>query len=100
MKIYKFTSQYGDEYNVIIQKKHYNNNRIALILTDAQDGSPVLTASVNLPDEPCLSDHTFIKNWSENTGVYKFLIDNDIVESAHKAVPTGHVLANLVKVLI
>jgi predicted GNAT family acetyltransferase len=85
--------------NLTINKKTYPNGRICLTLTDEQ-GFPYMTATVNLPDQSCKPDETFIKDWSENEGILHALVQNDIVLDTGKQVSTGYVYANLVKVLI
>lgn len=85
-----------------LKKSQYagRNGRIALLAND-NEGYPYLTATVNLPDyEIPTKSHTFIKNWSENSGILKVLVDAKIVEDTGITVPTGFVSANLVKVLI
>ena len=48
----------------------------------------------SLPD-----GHTFIKDWSENTGMLKALVDAKLVEDTGIRVPTGYVEAALVRVI-
>jgi hypothetical protein len=82
-------------------KSHYmDNNRIALQLVDAEDGCPIATASVNLPDAECPEGHTYIKDWSENMGMLHALTSQGIVEDTGEVAITGFVTANLVKVLV
>ena len=80
------------------------NERIALILKDAETGEPVATASVNIVDytmsDKSAETHTFIKDWGENKGMLQALIDQNVVEDTGISWPTGFVEANLVKVLI
>jgi len=53
----------------------YSNGRTAIQLCDANDGQPIATATVNLPDEPMAEDEADIKNYSENSGILDALID-------------------------
>ena len=39
-------------YDCLVQKRQYDNGRPALQLIDAEDGSPIAKATVNLPDVP------------------------------------------------
>lgn len=80
------------------------NDRIALLLKDAETGEPVATASVNIADYHFSDDlketHTFIKDWGENKGMLKALVEQGIVKDTGVKWPTGYVEANLVEVLI
>ena len=78
----------------------YQNGRIAILLVDTTDGSPVTTASVNLPDEPLNDGEVFIKDWSENQGVLAALVAAGIVEDTGRTVRTGFVQANIVRILV
>ena len=90
-------------WNCAIKKEMYKNGVTALVLYDVNDGEEVLTATVNLPEyqlQEAKDDLTFIKNWSENEGILECLVENGIVENLHMPVPTGFVMADLVKDLI
>lgn len=63
----------------------YNNGRKAILLWDYQDGSPVATATVNLPYAPCNNNEVYIKDYSENEGMTETLINANIIEKE----PTG-----------
>ncbi len=41
-----------------------------------------------------------IKTWSENAGVWDWLLENKIVEDLHRKIPVGNNWARLAKVLI
>jgi hypothetical protein len=56
----------------------YANGRQAIVLNTA-DGEPFMTASVNLPLQPCPEGEVWIKNWSENEGILSWLIRHAIV---------------------
>ncbi len=86
----------GEEVTII--EKRYGNDRIALVMVDAQ-GTPMLTATTNLPVKYVRPGHVFIKNWSENEGVLEWLINNQIVEDTGERVNSGHVQVPLVKLL-
>lgn len=79
--------------------KKYSNGRPALELIDALTGEPIAKGTVNLPDAECPDGHTFIKDYSENEGMLKALVDAGIVEDTGIREPTGHVEAALVKIL-
>ena len=40
------------QWDCIVRKREYGNGRPALELVDAEDGSPIAKATVNLPDVP------------------------------------------------
>ena len=57
----------------------YGNGRTAISLMDAADGSPIATASVNLPDEPLKDKEVAIKDYSENEGMLDALMDAGVI---------------------
>ena len=63
MQTYKLKTQYSD-YNVTIESGRYRNGRLALELIDAEDGCPVMTATVNLPEVKLEENEVIIKNYS------------------------------------
>lgn len=88
----------------ITKSKYMNNDRIALLLRDVKTGEQIATATVNVVDYS-LSDHlekthTFIKDYGENQGILKSLVEQGIVKDTGVKWPTGYVEANLVEVLI
>ena len=73
--------------------KLYENLRLAILLTDPKDDSPIATASINLPDEELDEDAVFVKEYSENAGMVKTLQDanvitNEIVKTANSGFVT------------
>lgn len=100
------TIQYNDE-TLSIQKAKYSSkpNLISLQLYDAE-GFPYMTATRNL-DKDILANYpidkdtsALIKNYAENEGILKVLIENKIVEDTGKIIRSGFESLNLVKVLI
>ena len=72
--------------------RYKDTNMIALQLYDS-NGFPYMTASFN-PVEIPDTDTTrliAIKDWSENEGIEKALIDNNVFEKFVKSIPTGYV---------
>ncbi len=96
MKTYQLKTNYA-EYTVILTGGSYANGRKAIRILDAEDGSPVMTATVNVPDEHIEPDEVIIKNYSENEGCLPFLIANGVVSPVERWV--GHGMA-VVKLLI
>lgn len=83
-----------------VNKKSYNNGRIALQLTD-EEGLPYMKATINMPTvDLSADDHTIIKNYAENEGILEALIIEGIVEPTGKRIQSGFVQADIVKVLI
>ena len=78
----------------------YGNNRRALELVDVVDGSPVVMATVNLPDEKLDPDEVFIKDYSENDGLLDALMKAGIVEDTGRRVTSGYVTIPVCRLLI
>lgn len=85
---------------VLFETKYIFGDRKAWILEDASDGSPVATCSVNLPDEPLSDNEIFIKDYSENEGMLKALIERGFVEDTGRRVPSGWVNIPVAKIII
>ena len=67
-----------------VEFKYYFNGRIAIQLSDIEDGAPVATATVNVPNEPLADNEVVIKDYSENEGMLNTLVANSIVKPPHK----------------
>src|SRR5687767_9129052 len=52
----------------------YDNNRVAILVNELTTGDPILIATVNLPEQELEEDEVFIKDWSENAGIYETLV--------------------------
>lgn len=90
------------DYDCVVGFHTYQNGRTAIQLYDAEDGSPVATASVNITavskqlwsefaitldvDEKQL---VCIKDYSENEGILDALLESDIVEHTPINLPAG-----------
>ena len=99
MTLYNITLN-DHTYNVFIKLNKYTNKRTQIQLLDAEDGSPVTTVTVNLPDEPMMEDEAAIKNYSENVGILTFLRDNDLITEVKRVVKSGYVNIPIVKLNI
>lgn len=67
--------------NVSIGK--YGNKRPAILIKDA-DGMPYMTATINVSsDHPVALEDVVIKDYSENEGIYQWLIDRNIILPAY-----------------
>ena len=71
--------------NVLFNKYHEGKGyRIDLI--DADDGTPVAVATLNVPDIELESDEVIIKDYSENKGMHDALIKYGIIKHTNKFV--------------
>ena len=78
----------------------YSNKILALQLKDVDDGSPIASATVNLEEHAhvLLSEMskgnailTFVKDYSENEGMLKALVDAQVVVDTGIKAPSGYV---------
>ena len=74
------------QWDCIIGKGKYGNGRIALQLIDANDGSMVAVATVNLPDVELNPGEIIIKNYSENEGMLNTLYEAKLKEFGAKSI--------------
>lgn len=77
--------------DAILVAGEYGNGTTA-IQVFSLDGELIMVATVALgyiPEE----GNILIKDWSENTGIYKCLYDNGIIGKAVREIPTGFVSA-------
>ena len=72
--------------------RYQDTNMVALQLYDS-NGSPYMTASFNPVEVPDTDTNRLIaiKDWSENEGIEKALLDNKVFEKFVKSIPTGYV---------
>ncbi len=78
----------------------YDNDRTAITLTDAKTGEPVLTASTNLPELPCGENEAWIKEYSENNGIERVLINAGVISKPIASTVTFGISINKCKILI
>ena len=76
------------------------SGRVALTLEDADDGEPISTCTVNLPDEPLGEGEVFIKDYSENEGMVEFLVKEGVVERTGREVQSGYISVPVCKLLV
>lgn len=79
------------EWDCIVLVKQYPNKRTALQLIDAEDGSPVAMATVNLPAESIKQDEVIIKDYSENEGMLAALVGEGIISEPLRKIQQGFV---------
>lgn len=73
--------RYGT-YDCKIKLGTYGNGRLAIQLLDINDEIPVCKCTVNLPGDPCEIGHCYIKDYSENEGIFNELIRHGIIEQS------------------
>jgi hypothetical protein len=95
--IRRYKGPYG-EYEIDIKMSKYSNGQHRMEFIDKEDGFPVLVASVAI-DESIGSDQIAIKDYSENEGVLKFLMEEGIISSPLKYFNSGFVRIPLCKLM-
>lgn len=88
------------QWDCTLKIARYENDRIALILNGIFDGSRIAVATVNMPDVSALEDEIFIKDYSENEGMLKALMDAGVVSNPIDYISSGFVQIPRVKLLI
>jgi hypothetical protein len=91
----EYPGLYG-KYTIDIKMSRYSNGQHRMEFIDSEDGLPVLVASSSI-DESLESDQIAIKDYSENEGVLKFLMEKGIVSSPLKYFNSGFVRIPLCK---
>ena len=98
MKTIKFKG-----HTLAIRETSYSDGSLCLQAIDSEYGVPITKATVNLNYDKVkgfLPDgHVYIKNYSENKGMLKALVDAGIVEDTGRKLTTGFVEANLCRYL-
>jgi len=92
------------KWDCTIRWGRYDNGSIAIQLIDADPkgfGEPIATATVNLYDPPPpdkmwnKETQVWIKDWSENKGMYHTLVEAGVIEATERMWPAGYVEARL-----
>lgn len=87
-------------YDALLDKKKYGNGRTAIQFLDAEDGCPIVMATVNLPDADIAEDEVAIKDYSENEGILQELMDQGVVSAPLRYKASGFVRVPICKILI
>ena len=88
------------EWDCFVVFEKYSTGNHAIQLIDADDGTPVATASVNVPELDLEPNEVVIKDYSENEGVYEALLQAGIVVKTKKAIQLSqHVIAPIAKIV-
>ena len=94
MKTVKFNGWTGE-----VEYGKYFNGRTAITLRDVEDGQPIATCTVNVPDEPVYRKEVHIKNYSENSGITEALVEAGIIEPPHRKFQLGFVQIEVCKLI-
>jgi len=86
-----------NDYNLRVVYAQYDNGRTAITLIDEEDGMPFTTASVNMPNDDCPKGHVYIKDYSENEGMVKYLQGKGVITEVVSYVNSGFVTVPLCK---
>jgi len=92
----EYPGLYG-KYTIDIKMSRYSNGQHRMEFIDSKDGFSVLISSVAI-DESLESDQIAIKDYSENEGVLKFLMEKGIVSSPLKYFNSGFVSIPICKI--
>lgn len=74
----------------VVNRYKYQNGQNCLKLVDLEDWSPYCTASVAY-DVEIGEDEVIIKDYSENSGVMKALVEAKVIEPSHRIIETPFV---------
>ncbi len=87
----------GVQEEVQLSPGHYENGRKSLTLIDPMNFIPHSKATVNVDENeyPVKAEELLIKDYSENVGMLKSLVDADIIEDTGRTVPTGFVTVHV-----
>ena len=70
-------------------RRYAEGNRLAILLVDHQDQTPVAVATVNVPDVRLEADEVLIKNFAENEGMVDALVAAGILVDTGEKVESG-----------
>lgn len=96
-----YTTTYCNE-RAIVEQHKYNDGSTALIIKALYDGDHLSTATVCMAGsgEKPADGNVFIKDWSENTGTLKCLIDQKVIGEPVRTVQAGFSKAYECKLLV
>ena len=79
------------EWDCVAVPRFYDNGRHAILLVDAEDKEPIAKSTVNIPEATLGEHQVIIKDYSENEGMVRALIDAGIIEAENDGLVTaGH----------
>lgn len=82
----------GQECKVEMSRYKDENQRDAILLI-CPNGELMAVATVNIPEAMLQDGEVWIKNWSENEGIYEALMAAGIIGEAVGSYPAGHARA-------
>lgn len=94
MNFIEFKTKFTTYKCKVSYSKYISNQRISITLVD-YDNYPIAVATVNIPEENLDYNEVAIKNWSENEGILKTLINAGIINKPHRQVDVGFVKADI-----
>lgn len=79
-------------HELVVSLGHYPSGRRIIRLVDAEDGLTYSVPTANLPDlDVKYHQEVLIKDYSENEGMFDFLVSNNIVTFTGKTVVSGYI---------
>ena len=87
-------------YDCQLEFGEYENGRTVIILNDLQDDVLVAVATINIPDFPLAPDFVLIKDYSENKGMLKTLMEAKVIAKPLLFIQTGAVSIPVCHLLI
>jgi len=88
---------YGTYQDCEVRFHKYPNNRPAIVIY--QNGNMLLKASVNMPEYPLPEGYICIKNYNENEGILKILIDAGFIAPPQAYLESGFIDVPICKLL-
>jgi hypothetical protein len=67
---------------VTVSKFKYSDGKVALTMIDKKEGIGIMKITINM--DGINKNEVAIKNYSENEGIYVWLLQNQIVKPAHR----------------
>ena len=95
-EIIHLQTKYINEDVRLIWRRYAEGGRVRLDFLSLE-GEPMMTATVNLPDEPLADDEAFIKSYSEGEGLLAGLLEAELIYLTPRAVRSGHVIIPVIK---
>ncbi len=89
--------KFGDVEALVVVRR-YTNDRVALCLETPQR-TPIITATINIPDAALDPDQVIIKNYSENEGVLAALVQAELIQDSGIDIPAGHTHGDVCRLL-
>lgn len=96
---FTFKAGYGQQYTGVISRTRYQDGSLCMRLIDPETGEVIANITCAL-DTPPPFGHIYVKDWSENVGMMRSLMDAGIVEQKVAGyVPSGYVMVPVCKLV-